>query len=240
MQQQQQEQKQQQQLPIQGLEMKTYQPMVDCKDIGYNVDLEVKYFQLERDLLEKIAAREKVKTVLQEVGLMDQDIVKESTTATIDNTDTNIDYEYTEEDVKEICQTIYQTELCKAFHVETYLDESINLVMQKVFEELFSQNNKFIGLLYKVRKTYSGDDFNDLEDSDDDSEEINSFNNFLFCMLFSYDLFHVMHKAICEQLTQGSISDDILDELYNEICLVFEKTKQLQPFEDEGGEDEGV
>ncbi len=90
---------------------------------------------------------------------------------------------YSEEDVYCICEKLYRDEFLSVFCVDNIFDEKIDNEMNIIFNKL---NN---------------------------IEEYNEIIGENQLIIFSYDLFHIGHKLICEVMTTNKISNELLNEL---------------------------
>jgi len=196
-------------------------PVVEIRN--YNTNIPVKYWTTEQELLKKIAQRENNVSGLEfkmdnqgpETDTITTQILDDDDDNTIvDEKDVNVSY--TKEDVEIICHKLYQDELCSAFNCDTFLDDSINATMSLVFNEL-NKNEQFVSVLKQIRDEY----FSNIElNINYEPEDIDNFNNYLFYMLFSYDVFYIVHQVICQQLTTGDIDGTYILQLYNTLQKV--------------------
>ena len=145
----------------------------------YNVDFEVKYKDIENELLAKIAgfeAKEKNKRGIQ--------------------TDKLGKLGYTVADVHLICEKLYRDELLSVFY-DNLEDDKLRSIEQIMFK-----NTEFMA----VANTFHDSQYHF------SAESGNAF--FLF---FNYDLFHILHKCICDQIKTEKVSPNLLEELRTQI-----------------------
>ena len=105
--------------------------------------------------------------------------------------------EFTEEDVVDICTKVYHDEICNVFNVESMYDDNIDHTMMVIMDHM-SKNTEFTQITQQLRIV----------------ENI----KYNIMSLFTFDLFHITHLCICEQLTQGFISPQLL-EMLNQCIL---------------------
>ena len=149
----------------------------------YNTQFKVKYNDIETELVEKL-----------------------------NNTETT---EYNLEDVSDICSKLYRDELMTVFDVHYILDDRIDKGMKNVYEIMMS-NEKFLKLAYDLENTYLQEfiqsqnkrEADQTEAAEADQEK--RFKQLLLMILFSQDIFYIMHKCICQQIELNIINDDLL------------------------------
>jgi hypothetical protein len=149
----------------------------------YNTQFKVKYNDIETELVEKL-----------------------------NNTETT---EYNLEDVSDICSKLYRDELMTVFDVHYILDDRIDKGMKNVYEIMMA-NEKFLKLAYDLENTYLQEfiqsqnkrEADQTEAAEADQEK--RFKQLLLMILFSQDIFYIMHKCICQQIELNIINDDLL------------------------------
>ena len=190
-------------------------PVVEIRN--YNTNLIVQYWKTETELLKKIEAR-----TGNDLNVHENPVEPETVSSPIlDDCDavleSNEHNHYTKEDVEIICHKLYQDELCGAFNCDTFLDESINTTMSLVFNEL-NTDSQFVSVLNRIR-----DEYFSKKNMIHDATDIDNFNNYLFYLLFSYDLFYIIHQIICQQLTTGEIDSNLCLQLYLALHNIFSR-----------------
>ena len=142
----------------------------------YNVDFQVKYKDIENELLGKIAAFEaKYKN---EEGVHRWKLG------------------YTIADVQLICEKLYRDEILSVFY-DNLEDDKLRSI-----EQIMLKNTEFMA----VTNTFHDNQYN-----------VSAENGNGFFLLFSYDVFHVLHKCICDQIKTDKVSPNLLEELRNQI-----------------------
>ena len=151
----------------------------------YNTQFKVKYNDIETELVEKL-----------------------------NNTETT---EYNLEDVSDICSKLYRDELMTVFDVHYILDDRIDKGMKNVYEIMMANSN-FKQLAYDLKETYLQEfiqsqnkvaaEADQIEAAEADQEK--RFKQLLLMILFSQDIFYIMHKCICQQIELNIINDDLL------------------------------
>ena len=149
----------------------------------YNTQFKVKYNDIETELVEKL-----------------------------NNTETT---EYNLEDVSDICSKLYRDELMTVFDVNYILDDRIDKGMKNVYEIMMA-NEKFLKIAYDVEETYLQEFIQSQNKGEADKPEAaeadqeKRFKQLLLMILFSQDIFYIMHKCICQQIELNIINDDLL------------------------------
>ena len=149
----------------------------------YNTQFKVKYNDIETELVEKL-----------------------------NNTETT---EYNLEDVSDICSKLYRDELMTVFDVHYILDDRIDKGMKNVYEIMMA-NEKFLKIAYDVEETYLQEFIQSQNKGEADKPEAaeadqeKRFKQLLLMILFSQDIFYIMHKCICQQIELNIINDDLL------------------------------
>jgi hypothetical protein len=167
----------------------------------YNTDFKVKYFDIKEELTWKL---------------------KNKTQEEI-NKNPDPEYEYSSEDVLAICNKLYRDELTNVFYAEDILDDKIDLGIKYVLEKMLLNSdfkqivNKQVGNLFEKYKLLTMEGKSDADVQNQQMPEEHMAFVFLL-MLFDQQHFHLFHKCICQQLTLGTIEQELLEEL-NKIDL---------------------
>ena len=107
--------------------------------------------------------------------------------------------EYNLEDVSDICSKLYRDELMTVFDVNFILDDRIDKGMKNVYEIMMANSN-FKQLAYDLKDNY----FQEIIQHQGEEDQV------LLMILFSQDIFYIMHKCICQQIELNIINDDLL------------------------------
>ena len=118
---------------------------------------------------------------------------------------------YTEEDINVLCNKLYDDELTSTFFAENKLDDKIDEGMKYILEAMF-KNSDFVKLANEIKELLM---FNNASDTDD-TYEYNA-NYIVILATFSYPIFWVMHKCICQQLTKQNIDENLLVQLKDQL-----------------------
>ncbi len=118
---------------------------------------------------------------------------------------------YTEEDINVLCNKLYDDELTSTFFAENKLDDKIDEGMKYILEAMF-KNSDFVKLANEIKELLM---FNNASDTDD-TYEYNA-NYIVILASFSFPVFWVMHKCICQQLTNGNIDNNLLVQLKDQL-----------------------
>jgi len=137
----------------------------------YNINFNVKYYEIEQELLENIR---------------------------------NGEMGYSVEDIKVLCNKIYEDEIASVFFAENKLDDKIDEGIKYILELMF-KNSDFVKLSNEIKELLM---FNKASDTND-TYDYNA-NYIVILATFSFPVFWVMHKCICQQLTNENIDNSLL------------------------------
>jgi len=152
--------------------------------MNYNTSFKVKYYECEQELIEKIK---------------------------INNNNTH-DLGYNAEDVCLICDKLYQDEFCSVFYADDIFDDKIDSGLQKMLP-IMKANRDFYNVLRSIKQSIClAVDFIDGTEEDKFNFDINS-DYVIFSAMFSFPVFHVIHKCICQQLLNENIEANLLELL---------------------------
>jgi hypothetical protein len=151
------------------------------KYIMYNVNFNVKYHDINQDLLRKVKN-----------GLINKS-------------------EYSENDITNICNKLYRDELVSVFYAENIIDDRIDEGIKYISEQLLF-NNEFNLIMTELRSQFLKYMLDIVGEPNNNMKNIDFI---IFITLFSEKIFHIMHKCICQQLTQQRIDSDLLKDLKN-------------------------
>ncbi len=155
----------------------------------YNTDFKVKYHDIKEELTWKL----KNKTP-EELEL---------------NPDP--EYEYSNQDILDICDKLYRDELVSVFYADDILDDKIDIGMKYVLEKMMLNND--LKLIFDELKKFIM--MSDVEDLSEQEQQYftQNFNLMIILTFFKKDIFYLFHKCICQQLTLGTVDANLLDEL---------------------------
>lgn len=154
----------------------------------YNTEFKVKYYDIKDELIWKL--KNKTTEELQ------------------DNSD--LEYEYSNTDILLICDKLYRDELASVFYAENIMDDKIDIGMRYVLEKMIN-NNDFKDIIDKIKQICFVDESGCLSDAE--QLYFNQNSDFMVMLtLFQKDYFYIFHKCICQQLTQGTIDNELLVE----------------------------
>ena len=167
----------------------------------YNTDFIVKYHDIEEELLNKIQNENENENEL----------------------------EYTSEDVKLICDKLYQDELLSVFNINNILDDKFDLIIKQVFN-IMIKNSDFVSIINEGKEFFSAmNDFdNDQINNTLDKQlniEMTDDNNMIlfFTILFNQQIFYLTHKCICQMIKTNNIDNDLLVKLKEKSKIMFAK-----------------
>ena len=161
----------------------------------YNTNFIVKYNDIKEELILKL----KNKT--------DQEY--------IDNPDP--EYEYSSQDILDICHKLYMDELASVFYAENIIDDKIDRGIQYVLEKMLD-NSDFKNIINKMKELIN---FSTI--TDERKSNLNENGDLMVLLiLFSKPIFYVTHKCICQQFNTGVIDSLLIEELNQYIISVLQ------------------
>ncbi len=163
--------------------------------MSYNTQFTVKYNDIEKELIHKL----KNKTPKEYEENSDEE------------------YEYSSEDVLDICNKLYRDELLSVFGADDFVDDKIDLGMKYVFEKM-SINTEFHKIIEEMTQICIN---TFLKDEEIDEQKLLDIKQLITITLFSQDIFYITHKCICQQIEVGTIDNDLLVQLRNHSIDLF-------------------
>ena len=160
----------------------------------YNTKFQVKYYNIEKELLSKI------------------NVVEE------------YQYQYSPQDVLDICNKLYRDELLSVFELEYFEDDKMNEMIKNVYNTLMIniEFKKIIDeMLQFCFKDFVLDKIEDIPLNLKKENEESIKKQIILTTLFSQHLFYITHKCICQQLELGTIDNDLLVELKTHSIDIF-------------------
>jgi hypothetical protein len=161
----------------------------------YNTDFKVKYHDIEEELICKF----KNKTQTEYVE------------------NPNEEYEYSNQDIIDICDKIYRDELLSVFNADTIIDNKIDGGLEYAKTILLNNDDiktKINGLIefflnekLHMQETDTHSEHNTV---DDNRQYIESA---IFISLFSQPIFYITHQCVCQQFHNNNIDANLLIEL---------------------------
>jgi len=119
--------------------------------------------------------------------------------------------EYTMDDILDICSKLYRDEFLTVFGMEDFLVDKINEHMTYIYEKMIV-NEGFKNIFEEMMNIYIQQFFKNNEKKNENEESI---KQLILLFLFSQQLFHIMHKCVCQQFELGIIDNELLVELRN-------------------------
>ena len=131
-------------------------------------------------------------------------------------------YQYSSQDILDICNKLYRDELCSVFYAEDIMDDKIDKGMKTVFD-IMLVNPDFKAIIDKMKELLLLRESKNVElelESESESDTVNlesvnldTINLEILLTLFSENIFYITHKCICQQITTGHIDTDLLEIL---------------------------
>lgn len=161
----------------------------------YNTQFNVKYNDIEEELISKLNNK----------------LTNNNETLDEDN-----NYEYTHQDVLDICNKLYHDELLSVFNVECITENNVEDVMKYVYD-MMNLNAYFKLIIDEITqnciKEFLTNDKNIKDETIKEKEE--NIRQISLIFLFSKDVFYITHKCVCQQINLGVIDTDLLVVLKN-------------------------
>ena len=114
------------------------------------------------------------------------------------------EYAYTIDDIIDICDKLYRDELLSVFDAEDIMDDKVDNGLRYVYD-IMMKNEKFKEIIDEMTRLYISDDVS--------LEQQETMKQIIIISLFSQQLFHIIHKCICQQFDKGEIDETLLVEL---------------------------
>ena len=160
----------------------------------YNTKFQVKYYNIEKELLSNI------------------NLVEE------------YQYQYSPQDVLDICNKLYRDELLSVFDLEFFEDDKMNEMIKNVYNTLMI-NIEFKKIIDEILqfsfKDFFLDKMEDIPLNLKKEREDSIKKQIILTTLFSQHLFYITHKCICQQLEVGTIDNELLLELKTHSIDIF-------------------
>ena len=167
----------------------------------YNTNIDVKYHNIEQDLLEIVATRPKNYKPIGE----DEHV-------------------YTKEDVLDICQKLFNDEVEKVFFEDGIFNmNQMSMSLSSLYHTMIHDiqfKQFFTTLIQNVLENYIGSDRTDIYMQN--QIMMQNLHQDIFATLFSQQLFHLTHIIISNKLTNTSTSTDMYAKLTIESIKVID------------------
>ena len=214
----------------------------------YNINFEVKYHDIEIALLMNLQKKLELRLAKEsseymnnrnDMNNMNKDINDKDADTDVDkDADKDIndkadnkeestegdsleDYDYTLEDVYDICEKLYRDELLSVFNVESISDENIDVGIKSAIEQMID-NESFRLLLDDIKNNLI--DFDTFTVTPTELENMKRNSEYLiFITLFSQKLFYLTHKCLCQLFTVGEIDKELLLRVKEKTISLFKK-----------------
>ena len=158
----------------------------------YNTNFDVKYHDIEEELTFKLKNKKQ----------------EELTDNTVS------EYEYSNQDILDICDKLYRDELTNVFYADNIGDDKIDIGIKYISQKMLDNNE--IKIIFNTIKDqfFQKDYFNYLEHNEAVKKNFEENSDLKFkLLLFQKEFFYIYHKCICQQLTLGTIEQHLLDDL---------------------------
>ena len=155
--------------------------------MSYNTQFKVKYNDIEQELIHKL----KNKTPEEYEENSDEE------------------YEYSTQDVLDICNKLYRDELLSVFGAEDVNDDKFDKGISYVYNIMLT--NDSVKQIIDEMTNFTTNEFDKSKTFSHEQNE--SLKKLLLISLFSQHVFYITHKCVCQQIEVGTIDDDLLVEL---------------------------
>lgn len=123
-------------------------------------------------------------------------------------------YNYTSQDIMDICNKLYRDEFLSVFGLEYFENDKINSMITIVYDKMMT-NMEFKKIIDDILQFCCKDSFLNtnmpLKKETEEEKEIKK--QIIVTTLFSQHLFYITHKCICQQIEWGTIDKCLLTEL---------------------------
>jgi len=132
------------------------------------------------------------------------------------------EYEYSTQDILDICHKLYIDELCSVFYTQDIFDDQIDKGMKYVLEKMLF-NTDFKTLIHKIKNSINFNEFCDYSIITDQTATNLDENIDLMVLLtlFSEPIFYITHKCVCQQIDTGIINNELIQELNEHTITAF-------------------
>lgn len=133
------------------------------------------------------------------------------------------EYKYNRKDITYICEKLYRDELLSVFDAESIDDPKMDEGIKAIFEALI-KNEEFQTFLQEMNGLLS-----DPSTAKTETELANLKRNtdyLIFITLFSQQTFYLTHKCLCEMLTLGHVTPEMMDQLKKRTLKIFNITEK--------------
>jgi hypothetical protein len=154
----------------------------------YNTQFKVKYHDIEEELVLKLKDKTEKET---------EDDTEDS------------EYEYSSQDVIDICHKLYIDEFISVFNCENIVDDKIDLGMKNVFDKM-CMNAEF-KIIIEEMSQIAINIF--LPNNEHNEQQLLDIKQLILLTLFSQDIFYIMHKCVCQQIEVGTIDNELTVQL---------------------------
>lgn len=117
------------------------------------------------------------------------------------------DYEYSMQDVIDICNKLYKDELLSVFGLDEFDDCKFNQCMIHIYD-IMMKNDQIKQIILNMEAGIMNEiHFNNTQQIQDSIRQV------ILLGLFSQNIFYIFHKCICQQIETGTIDDELIDDL---------------------------
>lgn len=129
------------------------------------------------------------------------------------------DYNYSTQDVLDICNKLYRDELLTVFGLDYLDDDKLNQSMTYIYDVMI-KNEQFKQIVVDMEEQYFKEFITNQEKQD-------SIRQVILISLFSQHIFHILHKCICQQIETGTIDAMLVAELRHHSVLLLENQLKI-------------
>jgi hypothetical protein len=186
----------------------------------YNIHFKVQYYDIEQELLNKKQNEDKNKKLsnLEDEDEQEDEQEEEEELNNLEEDYENEEYEYSKEDILDICNKLYRDELLSVFGLDMLNINKLDDGMYHIYD-IMMENEKFNKIMIEMIKVF--DNLRVKQPSNFDKETL--IKQTILITLFSPELFHITHKCICQQIESGTMNDDLLDVIRKNTVEIFTK-----------------
>jgi len=121
-------------------------------------------------------------------------------------------YNYTSQDIMDICNKLYRDEFLSVFGLEYFENDKINEMITIIYDKMMT-NMEFKQIIDDILQFCCKDPFLNINMPLKEEKEEEIKKQIILTTLFSQHLFYITHKCICQQIELGTIDKSLLVEL---------------------------
>jgi hypothetical protein len=131
------------------------------------------------------------------------------------------DLNYTKNDIICVCDKLYRDELSSVFYTDNIFDDKIDIGMKHI-RQLMMQNSEFNAMIEEISMYSFVCKLLQMATPNPNPNLKENAHDILFLILFSEELFYLMHLCICQYITTTVIESILLITLKEKIIHIIQ------------------